>query len=105
VLRRIGLWLFAAAVLVSPVGLLPAELRPAALKHLPGLPAPSAFVAAWAVSVAALAFVAVRRRRIAGALVATAFAFQGYLFIFALPAVDAYRTQRPFAAAVRDRLG
>ncbi|HEX4592169.1 MAG TPA: hypothetical protein VH120_19705, partial [Gemmataceae bacterium] len=33
------------------------------------------------------------------------FAVQGYYFLFALPAGEAFRTQRPFAAAVRERLG
>jgi 4-amino-4-deoxy-L-arabinose transferase-like glycosyltransferase len=104
-LRTAGVGLIALAVLAAPVALVPPDLRPAPLGRLPELPAPAAFVAAWAVAVGALAIAAVRPRRLAAALVAAAFAGQAYLFVFALPATEPYRTQRAFVAAVRNRFG
>jgi 4-amino-4-deoxy-L-arabinose transferase-like glycosyltransferase len=102
--RLAGVIVFVTCVLLAPVALLPPSLRLAPFDRLPELPAPGAFVAAWGVSIIAIAVSASRQCRTAAGLVA-AFAFQAYLFLFALPAADDYRTQRPFAAAVRDRLG
>jgi 4-amino-4-deoxy-L-arabinose transferase-like glycosyltransferase len=101
--RLVPLLGFGLAAL-APIALIPSEMRPAPLDRFPPLPAPAAFAAAWMVSVAGLVIAAVRPPRIAAALVAVVFAFQCYLFVFALPAADGYRTQRPFAAAVREAL-
>jgi 4-amino-4-deoxy-L-arabinose transferase-like glycosyltransferase len=104
-LRTLGVGLFSLGILFAPFALVPPSWRPAPYDQLPELPAPAAFVAAWAVSVVALAFAAIRCRHLAAALVVAAFAFEGYLFLFAIPAGEVYRTQRPFALAVRGRLG
>jgi 4-amino-4-deoxy-L-arabinose transferase-like glycosyltransferase len=103
--RLIGVWLFAVAIVIAPVILIPPALRPAPLDQWPEFPARGAFLVAWAISVTALGIAVVRPHRIAVALVVAAFAFQGYLFVFFVPATEVYRTQRPFAAAVREHLG
>ncbi len=104
-LRFIGIWLFATAVLIAPIVLVPPAMRPAPLDRLPDLPVPGVFLGAWAISVTCLAVSIVRPDRIAAALIVAGFALQGYLFLFFLPGIEGHRTQRPFAATVRDRLG
>jgi 4-amino-4-deoxy-L-arabinose transferase-like glycosyltransferase len=104
-LRLIGAWLFALGVLVAPLVLMPSAMRPAPLGQLPALPGPGAFLVAWAISITAVGVAFVRMRHIAAALVVAAFALQGYLFLYFVPAIEGHRTQRPFAAAVRERLG
>jgi hypothetical protein len=52
-----------------------------------------------------LALIGSNPQRRAACFVAIAFAFQAYLYVFALPALEAYRTQKPFAEAVKERLG
>ena len=104
-LRLIGIWLFAAVVLIAPVVLVPPEWRPAPLNQWPPLPSRGAFIAVWIISIAALGIGILRYRRVTAALVVTAFAFQSYLVVFLLPAMEINRTQRPFAEAVRARLG
>jgi 4-amino-4-deoxy-L-arabinose transferase-like glycosyltransferase len=104
-LRSAGIWLIGFGLLIAPIVLMPPIHRPAPLDQYPALPAPGALVATWSIAVAALAVGVMKPRRIAGALVVIAFALQGYLFVFFLPAAEAYRTQRPFAAAIRERLG
>ena len=111
-LRTIGVWLFAIAVFVSPfvavLGISWIDFWknfPIGESETPDIPAPIALAVAWTVSAAAIAFAMRRRRYVAAALVVAAFAFEIYLFVFAWPAADAYRTQRPFAEAVRKRLG
>jgi 4-amino-4-deoxy-L-arabinose transferase-like glycosyltransferase len=101
-LRRAGVGLFAIVVLAAPLALV---LRPAAFQNFPPLPAIGAFLAAWTVSVVALAFAAIRARYVGTALAVTAVVFQAYLFLFAQPAADVDRTQRSFAAAVREHAG
>jgi 4-amino-4-deoxy-L-arabinose transferase-like glycosyltransferase len=103
--RRCGIAGLIAVVLAAPLALVPPAWRPAPLDQFPPLPVPAALVSAWAVGVAVLAVAIVRRRRVGLALAVAVFALQGYLFVFALPAIDADRTQRAFAAAARDRLG
>jgi 4-amino-4-deoxy-L-arabinose transferase-like glycosyltransferase len=104
-LRFLGVGLFAAVVLAVPAVLLPPALRPAPFDQFPPLPAPTAFIAAWAVSAIALALTAIQPSRVGIALAVTAFALQGYAFVFAQSATDADRTQRAFADAVRQRVG
>lgn len=104
-LRLLGIWLFACAVLIAPIVLIPPSLRFPPLDQYPELPMQGAFIVAWAISVAAIGGAIVRPRHIAAALVVAAFALQGYVFVFFMPAAEVYRTQRPFAAAVRERVG
>jgi 4-amino-4-deoxy-L-arabinose transferase-like glycosyltransferase len=103
--RLVGVWLFAAAVLLAPVVLVPPSWRPVLLDQLPELPAPGMFLGLWAVAAAALVFAAIRPHRIPIALIVAAFALEGYLFVIFLPAIEVHRTQRPFAIAVRELLG
>jgi 4-amino-4-deoxy-L-arabinose transferase-like glycosyltransferase len=110
-LRTFGVWLFAIAVYVSPivaaVGILWIDFWknfPIGDSEEPDIPAIFALAVAWAVSAAAIAFAMRRRRHVAAALVTAAFAFETYLFVFALPEADALRTQRPFAEVVRQQL-
>jgi 4-amino-4-deoxy-L-arabinose transferase-like glycosyltransferase len=103
--RRLGGASLVAVVVAAPVVLVPPEWRPSPFNLYPPLPVPAALVAAWAVGVVALAVAAIRRRGVGLSLAAAVFALQAYIFAVALPASDADRTQRAFAAAARDRLG
>jgi hypothetical protein len=104
-LRSVGIWLFAAAVILSTVVLAPPDWRPAPLDQWPELPSRSAFLTTWSVSITALGIGVFRYCRMPVALIVAAFALQSYLFVFLLPAIEVNRTQRPFAEAVRARLG
>ena len=96
-----GHGLIALAALLSIVLLLPAtKLLPAPLNSLPGLPYPAVFLLMW--SVCAICLIRARKVVSLGAIAA---AFMTYLFLFAAPGVERYRTRRPFAEAVKERLG
>jgi 4-amino-4-deoxy-L-arabinose transferase-like glycosyltransferase len=103
--RRAGIGFAAAAVLVLPVVLVPPTWRPAPLDRYPELPAAGMFVMAWAVAGLAMVVAVVRPRLTGGGLVLSAFAGLCYVFVVAQLAVEGYRTQRPFAAAVREQVG
>jgi 4-amino-4-deoxy-L-arabinose transferase-like glycosyltransferase len=107
-LTQAGLILLAVVVLVSGAALIPlASVLPAPWDRLPSLPCPAVFGIVWTSSVATIAFALFRfdTRRIALAVGVTTCLFLSYLFLFAIPATESYRTQRAFATAVRDRLG
>ena len=90
--------------------LLPPSLVFCAVLHmssLPTLPHPWVFALAWAGSVVGIGF-AIQKfspERIARCCVVIACSFMLYLYLFLLPALETYRTQKPFAEAVKERLG
>jgi hypothetical protein len=61
----------------------------------------------WVTAVAGVAVAAFRfsTERVAAAFAVVAFGSMGYLFLFAQPDVESYRTERPFLSEVRERLG
>jgi 4-amino-4-deoxy-L-arabinose transferase-like glycosyltransferase len=87
--------------------LMPPAFRPGRLRLLPPAPRQAAFVILWLIVLAGIGF-AVRKlngARIALSAGLLAYAGMLYLFVFAMPAAERYRTERPFAQAVRARLG
>ncbi len=104
VLLRTGFFLLATAVGVSALALAPLHgFLPEPWDHLPGLPGPIAFAIAWLIAAACiiLTFVRLEPGRIAWSFGINAAAFMMYLYVFALPAIEIHRTQKPFADAVR----
>jgi 4-amino-4-deoxy-L-arabinose transferase-like glycosyltransferase len=107
-LLRGGFLLGGLMTLVSAATFLPASwFLPEPISHLPPLPCPVAFGCAWAVSVAAIAhtFVRFEPRRIGMCFGVMAVTAMAYFYLFALPATEAYRTQKPFADAVKEHVG
>jgi hypothetical protein len=103
-----GFALTAVAAVASIAMLLPVtRLLPEPWDRLPDVPCPPALVAAWLASAVGIDFALwkLSPRRIAAACSVVAGAFMLYLYVFALPAAEAYRTQRPFAEQVRQRVG
>jgi 4-amino-4-deoxy-L-arabinose transferase-like glycosyltransferase len=98
-----GYWILAGATIVGIASLIPAGVvLSGKLALLPVIPDRVAFVAAWMASVAAI-FWAVRslsRERIAVSMCVMAYTMLGYIYLFAMPAADAWRGEKPFAAEV-----
>src|SRR5205823_5741358 len=95
-----GFGLLALVVGMSIVALLPASsVLPAPWDALPNLPHPWIFASAWTGSVLALSVAVMRFRPdwIARGFTVAACACMMYVYLFFLPAVDIYRTQKPFA--------
>ena len=96
-----------SAAVAAPAGLA-AVVPPSALggewAGLPRLPAPALFVAGWAVVLVALGYVWVRftPSRAAAAGVVVAAWGMGYVYLAALPALEPYRTARPFLELARE---
>ena len=84
-----------------------AWLLPKPWADLPPLPAAPAFALGWLGSLALLiwGWRQVSSRRVAVAFAGTAALAMVYLHLIALPAVEAYRDEKPLAARIRARLG
>ena len=101
-----------AIVAIAAVGgivlLIPAwAVLPSPYDALPDLPAKSAFIVFWIVSVGAVIY-AVRRfspYRVAISMGAIAYLVMAYIYIFAMPAAEAYRGEKPFGYAVLNKIG
>lgn len=106
-LLRLGCIALALGVIAGAAALLPPAWRPGPLQQYPELPAPAVFVAVWVASAGAIAFALLRPdpRRVALGVGVLAFGLHLYLFVFALPAAEEYRTQKPFVASVHTSLG
>jgi len=101
-----------AIVAIAAVGgivlLIPAwAILPSPYDAFPDLPAKSAFIVFWIVSVGAVIY-AVRRfspYRVALSMGAIAYLVMAYIYIFAMPAAEAYRGEKPFGYAVLNKIG
>jgi 4-amino-4-deoxy-L-arabinose transferase-like glycosyltransferase len=101
-----------AIVAIAAVGgivlLIPAwAVLPSPYDALPDLPAKSAFIVFWIVSVGAVIY-AVRKfspYRVAISIGAIAYLVMAYIYIFAMPAAEAYRGEKPFGYAVLNKIG
>jgi 4-amino-4-deoxy-L-arabinose transferase-like glycosyltransferase len=103
-----GYGVLALVVCLSGLALVPASwILPAPWSRLPGLPHPWVFVLVWVCCVGGLGIAWQRLcpQRIACGLSLVAYLFMGYLFLVALPELEAYRTQKPFAEMVKQHLG
>jgi 4-amino-4-deoxy-L-arabinose transferase-like glycosyltransferase len=102
-------WVVLAAVIVAAgAGLWPdTRFLPEPWDRLPPLPEPRWYAMAWLVCLAAvgIGFGRLSTGRIAGPLAVIAGLGLAYLNFAAIPAVERYRTQRPFAAEVRRLVG
>lgn len=107
-LLTIGYAIVALAVLVGIVLLIPAwAILPSPYDALPELPAKFAFIVFWSVSIVSVAY-AIRKfspYRVAISVGAIAYLAMVYVYIFAMPAAEAYRGEKPFGYAVLNKLG
>ena len=103
----VGFSLLSMAVLLSIAALLGTAWLPEPWDRLPPLPCPWAFVSAWLLAVVSIGYACLQLcpRRIAWSFGVIAFSFMAYLYLFALPATEGYRTQKPFADAVKQLVG
>ncbi len=103
-----GFVIVAFIAVASIIALIPAwAILPSPYDALPDLPAKPAFIVFWIVSVAAVIY-AIRRLssyRIAVSVGVIAYLALFYIYIFAMPAAEAYRGEKPFGYAVLNQLG
>lgn len=103
-LLKVGFGIVLSALALSAVILLPLQvLLPLPYSLLPMLPRPWIFAACWifSLSIAAYAFIRYSRRRILLSVSVAIYLLLGYLFMFAMPAGDQWRGEKPFAEATR----
>ncbi len=107
-LLAVGYAIVAFAAIAAIVMLIPAwAILPSPYDAFPPLPAQPAFIAFWIVSVAAVIYT-VRRfspYRVAISMGAIAYLVMAYIYIFAMPAAEAYRGEKPFGYAVLNKIG
>lgn len=103
-LTVIGFGVIVIAVALSTLAFVPPRLfMPGPYAELPNAPARGIFAIFWVGSAAAIVYAVrgFRPDRIGKAVGAIAWLFMFYLFVFAMPAGDAFRSEKPFAAQVR----
>ena len=107
-LLTLGYAIVAIAVVGGIILLVPAwAILPSPYDALPDLPDKFAFIVFWAVSVAAVIYT-IRKFssfRIAISMGAIAYLAMTYLYVFAMPAAEAYRGEKPFGYAVLNKIG
>src|SRR5208337_3871459 len=107
-LLAIGYAIVAFSAIAGIVLLIPAwAILPRPYDAFPELPAKPAFIVFWVVSVAAVVY-AIRKfspYRAAISVGAVAYLAMAYIYIFAMPAAEAYRGEKPFGYAVLNKLG
>ena len=110
-----GRWLlllgYGGFVLVVVAGLAllipPSAVLPGLMAKLPAAPDRLVFATMWTVVLATIVYTLrnFRIERMALSMSVAACAAMVYIYIFAMPAAEAYRGEKPFAYAVRDRIG
>jgi 4-amino-4-deoxy-L-arabinose transferase-like glycosyltransferase len=107
-LMTVGYAIIAIAAVGGLAMLLPASaILPGQLAKLPPLPDRFAFIVLWIIAVAGIAY-ALRKFspfRVAISMGAIAYCVLAYIYIFAMPAAEAYRGEKPFGYAVLSKLG
>jgi 4-amino-4-deoxy-L-arabinose transferase-like glycosyltransferase len=107
-LMLLGYGIFVAVVIAGFALLItPAAVFPGLMAKLPAAPHRLVFAMMWMAVVAAIIYT-VRRfslDRVAVSMSVAAYAAMVYIYIFAMPAAEAYRGEKPFAYMVRDRIG
>jgi len=97
----------ASGAALSIVILLPSSMRPRSLAVLPAAPEQLVFTAIWLMVMASIAYAFAKRTVFAIAISMDTVAYLSllYTFVFAMPALEQYRSERSFAYAVRKNLG
>jgi 4-amino-4-deoxy-L-arabinose transferase-like glycosyltransferase len=107
-LLTVGYLVLAFAAIAGIILLIPAwAVLPSPYDALPDLPAKFAFIVFWIVSVAAVVY-AIRKfspHRIAISTGVIAYLVMAYIYLFAMPAAEAYRGEKPFGYAVLNKIG
>jgi len=109
--RRLMILGYALGAIAS-VGSLAMLLPPSAiltgqLAKLPPLPDKFPFIVLWAISIAGIVY-ALRKFspwRVAISMAAIAYCSLAYIYMFAMPAAEAYRGEKPFGYAVLSKIG
>jgi 4-amino-4-deoxy-L-arabinose transferase-like glycosyltransferase len=107
-LIKVGFGVIVAAVAVATLAFIsPAVFLPQPWSQLPPAPNLVAYAIFWIGSLAAIVFGlrSFQPERIGIAIGATAWLFMFYFFVFAMPAGDAFRSEKAFAAQVRTLIG
>jgi 4-amino-4-deoxy-L-arabinose transferase-like glycosyltransferase len=103
-----GFGVFTASVVLAGAALLPAAwLLARPWSDLPPLPAAAGFALGWlgCLGLLAWAWRSASPPRLTAAFAGAAALTMAYLYLIAVPAADAYRDEKPFAARIRARLG
>jgi 4-amino-4-deoxy-L-arabinose transferase-like glycosyltransferase len=103
-LLKVGFGLVVSALALLVVILLPTRvLLPPPYSLLPMLPRPGIFAVCWilSLSIAAYAFIRYSRKRVLLSVSILSYLLLSYLFIFAMPAGDQWRSEKTFAEAAR----
>ena len=107
-LLAIGYGIVAFAAIAGILALIPPwVILPSPYDALPDLPDKFAFIVFWIVSVATVIYV-IRKfspYRIAISMGIIAYLVMAYIYIFAMPAAEAYRGEKPFGYAVLNKIG
>ncbi len=107
-LLTVGYAIVAFAAVAGIILLIPAwAVLPSPYDALPDLPAKSAFIVFWIVSVVAVIYT-IRKfsaYRVAISMGVIAYLVMTYIYIFAMPAAEAYRGEKPFGYAVLNKIG
>jgi 4-amino-4-deoxy-L-arabinose transferase-like glycosyltransferase len=107
-LLTLGYATVAFAAIAGIVLLIPAwAILPSPYDALPDLPAKPAFIVFWIVSVVAIIYT-IRKfstYRVAISMAAIAYLVMTYIYIFAMPAAETYRGEKPFGYAVLHKIG
>jgi 4-amino-4-deoxy-L-arabinose transferase-like glycosyltransferase len=105
-LMNLGYFLLVAVAVFGVVILIPPTARPGILRSYPPLPAPIVFALLWLLAIAGIVYALrdFRPFKIALSTAVVAYLAWVYLFIFAMPGVEPYRGEQPFARAVRAQL-
>ncbi len=107
-LLLLGYAIVAIAVACGVIVMIPPRLiLSGPLSTLPAAPDRTIYAACWAISVLAVLYALkhLSTRSIAASTAILATLFLGYLYIFAMPAADRWRGEKPFAEAIRSRMG
>jgi 4-amino-4-deoxy-L-arabinose transferase-like glycosyltransferase len=107
-LLTVGYAIVAFAAVAGIILLIPAwAILPSPYDTLPDLPAKAAFIVFWLVSVVAVIYT-IRKfsaYRMALSMGVIAYLVMAYIYIFAMPAAEAYRGEKPFGYAVLNKIG
>lgn len=107
-LTKVGFGVIVGAIAISTLAFLPPRLLlPQPYAQLPPTPRIGVFTMFWLGSIGVIVYAMrnLRMRGVGAAIGAIAWLFMFYFFVFAMPASEALRSEKPFAARVRTLVG